>query len=272
VLLDGEIVAIDPADGAPSFARLQSRMHVTKPSEQLLAAVPVQLYVFDILELDGAALIDEPYQRRRELLDDLTLTSDLVQTPPWYPDEESGQDLLTAARQAGLEGVVSKRLTSPYRPGRRSPEWIKAPLQRTTEAIIVGSRPGEGRRHGMIGSLVLAAHDEQGRLVHIGDVGTGFTEQALRQIADRLQPLARDNSPLDEPLPRGYARDARWVHPVLVGDVAYPDRLPRSPAAPPLLAGPAIRPRTSRREAFGIVVATTSTRIRGLPASEPACR
>lgn len=232
--LDGEIVALHPADGTPSFARLQLRMHVARPTPQLLASVPVQVYLFDVVEIDGRSVVDRPYQHRRDLLDELHLTGPLVQTPPWFTDADRGHDLLTTARETGLEGVVAKRLQSPYRPGRRSPDWIKTALERTTEAIIVGWRPGGGRREGMIGSLVLGAFDEQGRLVHIGDVGTGFTQHALRQMADRLAPLGRDTSPLDVPAPRGYARDARWVEPRLVGEVAYrtlsPDRRLRHPS------------------------------------------
>jgi bifunctional non-homologous end joining protein LigD len=234
LVVDGEIVTLDPADGTPSFARLQFRMHVAKPSGQLLASVPVQLYLFDVLEIDGRAVTDQPYHRRRELLDELNLSGQVVQTPPWFADSGRGQDLMAAAREAGLGGVVAKRLQSPYRPGRRSPDWVKTPLVRTTEAIVVGWRPGGGRRAGMIGSLVLGAYDEEGRLVHIGDVGTGFTENALREMAERLAPLARDVSPLDLPPPRGYARDARWVEPRLVGEVAYrtlsPDRRLRHPS------------------------------------------
>jgi bifunctional non-homologous end joining protein LigD len=221
LLLDGEIVALDPATGAPSFARLQQRMHVLAPSQQLLASVPVRLYVFDVLEIDGQATVDRPYEQRRALLDELDLNHGGVQTPPSFAEGRRGADLLVAAREQDLEGVVAKRLQSPYRPGRRSPDWVKTPLERTAEALIVGWRPGAGRREGMIGSLVLGAHDRQGRLVHIGDVGTGFTHHALRQLADRLAPLARDSSPLDQPPAPGYARDARWVEPVLVGDVAY---------------------------------------------------
>jgi bifunctional non-homologous end joining protein LigD len=234
LVLDGEIVALDPAGGAPSFARLQLRMHVAKPTAQLLATVPVRLYLFDVLEIDGRAVVDQPYQRRREQLDQLDLNRELVQTPPWFTDAGRGPDLLAAARESGLEGVVAKRLQSAYRPGRRSPDWIKTALERTTEAIIVGWRPGGGRREGMIGALVLGGYDDRGRLVHIGDVGTGFTEQALRQLADQLGPLHRDSSPLDVPAPRGYARGARWVEPKLVGEVAYrtlsPDRRLRHPS------------------------------------------
>src|SRR5437762_709027 len=88
---------------------------------------------------------------------------------------------------AGMSSA--KRLTSPYQPGIRSRHWINAPLNQTTEVIIAGWKPGEGRRAGMIGSLVLGAYDQAGRLVFTGGVGTGFTEQMLTDLARQLRPL-----------------------------------------------------------------------------------
>lgn len=220
-VLDGEIVALDER-GAPSFARLQHRMHVARPSSALVVSVPVHLYLFDVLELDGRPLIGEPYTRRRELLDQLGLGGGLVQTPPSFPaDRTTPADMLAAARDSGLEGVVAKRLTSTYRPGQRSQDWIKTALERTAEVIVCGWKPGAGRRLDMIGSLMLSAYDEQGRLVYVGSVGTGFTEAALRELATVLAPLARDTPPLDVPAPRDHSRDARWVAPVLVAEVVY---------------------------------------------------
>lgn len=222
LVLDGEIITIDPADGTPSFARLQHRMHVGRPSQDLLTRFPAQLYLFDVLEIDGQAVIDEPYRRRRELLVGLDLTSDVVQTPPAFAgDDTSGRDILAVAADSKLEGVVAKRLLSPYRPGQRSPTWVKTPLDKVTEAVVVGWRPGKGRRQGMIGSVLLGALDEQGRLVYIGHVGTGFSQQALREVEAELALLARNTSPLGVPAPRECQRDARWVEPVLVCDVQY---------------------------------------------------
>lgn len=99
--------------------------------------------------------------------------------------------------------------------------WIKKPLVRTQEAIIGGWQPGDGRRSGTVGSLLLGAHDERGRLRFIGHVGSGFTEAALTGLLDRLTPLARRGSPFDEPVPREHARTARWVEPRLVGEIAF---------------------------------------------------
>jgi bifunctional non-homologous end joining protein LigD len=115
VVLDGEIVALDEV-GVPSFARLQQRMHVREPTPALLKRVPIHLYVFDVLHLGERSTVKQPYQQRRDLLDSLGLNDDLVRTPPYWASDD-GADLMAAAADQGLEGVVSKRLDSPYQPG-----------------------------------------------------------------------------------------------------------------------------------------------------------
>src|SRR5690349_9069430 len=113
-VLDGEIVALDEA-GHPSFPVLQQRMHVRLPSPALLTAVPVQYQVFDLLALDGASLLDRPYEQRRAQLERLPLHGHTVHVPPVSDD---GPGTVAAADAAGLEGVVAKRRGSVYRPGR----------------------------------------------------------------------------------------------------------------------------------------------------------
>jgi bifunctional non-homologous end joining protein LigD len=112
VVLDGEIVALDEA-GAPSFARLQQRMHVREPTSSLLKRVPIHLFVFDVLHPGKRSTVKQPYRKRRDLLDGLGLNDDLVRTPPYWADDD-GADLMAAAADQGLEGVVAKRLDSPY--------------------------------------------------------------------------------------------------------------------------------------------------------------
>jgi hypothetical protein len=178
----------------------------------------VQLYLFDLLHLDARSLVDAPYTERRRQLQDLGLDDEVVKTPPWWADD-AGKDLMQAAADQGLEGVVAKRLTSPYQPGVRSRRWIKAPLNQTTEVVIAGWKPGEGRRTGTIGSLVLGAYDPAGRLVFTGGVGTGFTEQRLTDLARQLRPCTRPPRrstcpyPANTPAARsgsGPASSARW--------------------------------------------------------------
>ncbi|WP_199512132.1 non-homologous end-joining DNA ligase [Nucisporomicrobium flavum] len=218
VVLDGEIVALDEA-GRPSFARLQQRMHVADPSPALVAAVPVVYYVFDVLHLGGVSTMPLPYADRRDLLTGLALSSDEVRVPPHFVDADP-QAILTAAQAQGLEGIVVKRLGSAYQPGRRSPSWIKVPISLTQEVVIVGWKPGQGRRAGTIGSLLTAVAGPDGRLSFAGGVGTGFTHQMLGHLQDVLRPYARGTAPVPG-IPREFARGAHWVEPLFVGEVAY---------------------------------------------------
>jgi bifunctional non-homologous end joining protein LigD len=128
---------------------------------------------------------------------------------------------MDVARAHRLEGVVSKRRRSRYEPGRRSSAWVKSPLVNTQEVLVGGWTPGQGRRAGTIGSLLLGAYDGQGLLRYLGHVGTGFTDAALDVLAKSLKPLARSHSAFDEEIPAIEARAAKWVQPSLVGEVVY---------------------------------------------------
>ncbi|MGI5487280.1 non-homologous end-joining DNA ligase [Microtetraspora malaysiensis] len=219
-VLDGEIVAFGPR-GLPSFAALQPRMHQRDPAKiRLLArATPVTYLIFDILHAGGRPAIRRPYAERRELLDRTVVAGERWDVPPYSPG--GGATAFETSRELLLEGVVAKRLTSTYQPGRRSADWIKVKHFRTQEAVIGGWKPGEGRRAKGIGSLLLGVHDQEGRLVYAGHVGTGFTEAMLADLGALLAPLARETSPFADEVPRGHARDARWTDPALVGEVRY---------------------------------------------------
>ncbi|MEV5749202.1 non-homologous end-joining DNA ligase [Actinoallomurus sp. NPDC052308] len=227
-ILDGEIVAL--RDGRPSFATLQGRMHVQHPGTRLVAAVPVQYYLFDLLHLGDESLLARPYTERRDRLDGLGVDRAPVRVPPWWRGD--GETVFSVGQAQGLEGVVGKPLRSRYHPGRRGP-WIKVKNVRHQEVVVAGWMPGAGRRADMIGSLVLGVHDD-GPLRYAGNVGTGFTEADLRDLAVQLAPLARDEDPFAPPVPRDVARRARWVQPELVGEVAFgewtPDGILRHPS------------------------------------------
>lgn len=229
-ILDGEIVALDSA-GVPSFQRLQRRMHVLTPTAALLREVPVAFYVFDVLAINGGDTTRLPYLRRRELLEDLDLSTPAVATPPFWTDAD-GPSMLDTARDHGLEGIVAKKATSLYLPGKRSPSWIKTPLRNNTEVVVCGWIPGEGAASGGIGSLLLGAHNTDRELVYIGHVGTGFTAKARRELLAQLEPTEQPAPPFDTAPPRSLTKGAHWVSPTLVGDVEYrefTDRL-RHPA------------------------------------------
>lgn len=221
-VLDGEIVAFDQ-DGRPSFERLQQRMHVSGPPARLVRETPVYYMVFDLLELDGNSLYRLHYQDRRELLESLDLAGGPIEVPPYLagPDSEQLRELVDYTIEQELEGLVAKRLDSPYMPGRRTDLWRKIKNSRTQEVVIGGWKPGQGRREGGIGSLLVGVYTAEGLLCFCGHVGTGFNDRALDELARILTPLVRRTSPYDEEVPREYARDARWVEPVLVGEVEF---------------------------------------------------
>ena len=219
LLLDGEVVAFD--DGRPSFAQLQQRMHVTSAAQaaRLSGPIPVCYLIFDVLHLDGHPLLDVPYARRRELLEALNLDDGSWQVPPSFTGYAAA-DVLGASREHGLEGIVAKRLDSPYQPGRRSPYWRKIKNVHRQEVVVGGWKPGEGDRAGQIGSLLVGVHGPGG-LDYAGHVGTGFTQQTLRLLGAKLTPLQQPASPFDGPVPREHARGAVWVQPRLVIEVAF---------------------------------------------------
>ncbi len=221
IVLDGEVVAFDGA-GRPSFGELQARMHVRAPSRTLLAKVPVSLLVFDLLRLDGELLVTRSYDERRELLLGLglgTSADGCWAVPPAF--EGDGAEALAVSAAQGLEGVVAKRRDSTYTPGRRSPSWIKVKHQRMQVVVVGGWSPGQGRRAGGIGSLLVGVPDESGALIYAGHVGTGFSAAALDDLAGRLRASTRATSPFDDEVPRLHARDAQWVTPRLVGEVVF---------------------------------------------------
>jgi bifunctional non-homologous end joining protein LigD len=251
-VLDGEVVALNAA-GRPEFELMQRRaMH--EPTAKLRAEVPVVYFAFDLLRIDGESLLTVPYRQRRELLAELVRPADgRIVVPPWYTRADiAPAQLLATAAEHGIEGVVAKRLDAPYLPGARSPLWTKRALTRTHEVIVGGWRTGAGRRAGTLGALLLGAFDDEGALVYLGDVGTGFTDDALDHLRDVLAPLARPASPFATEVPRDRARGAHWVEPTLVGEVVYrritpdmrlrhtswrglrPDRTPDEVGLPPL--------------------------------------
>ena len=220
VVLDGEVVAF--GDGQwPSFEALQQRINISSPAqiERLAAEVPVSYLAFDLLCLDGQPLLDAPYSERRALLDELGLDGSHWQTPPSFTDV-AGADLLKVAEQQELEGVVAKRLTSRYEPGRRSPAWRKVKVRHRQEAVVGGWTRGEGNRAGLLGSLLVGVQGPAG-LNYAGHVGTGFTLQTLTMLGQRLEPLRRKTSPFAVPVPPEHARAAIWVEPRLVVDVEF---------------------------------------------------
>ncbi|RWZ67896.1 ATP-dependent DNA ligase [Labedella populi] len=223
-VLDGEIVALHK--GRPDFGRLQNRLGLTKEADvaRAVAQIEADIMVFDVLESEGRDLSREPYLERRALLEELATTpvgttSDRsrVQVPPAF--EGDVDSAVSTSKQLGLEGVVAKRTDSPYRPGRRSRDWIKLPHERTQEVVIIGWRPGNNSLADSVGSLLVAVPGDGGDLEYAGRVGTGFTESHRRRIRSLLDARARKTAPVEVPKPD--ANDANWVRADLVGEVTF---------------------------------------------------
>ena len=221
-VLDGEIVAFD-ADGHPSFAALAPRMHVSSPAraKRLAERAPVTYVIFDLLWLDGHSLMASSYAARRHSLAELALSGERWQAPEHIVGQ--GRATLEASREAGLEGIVAKRLDSRYHPGRRTGDWVKLKNMRREQLIIGGWMRGGGRRSKQVGALLIGQRDEAGALRYAGRVGTGFSERDLDRLTALLAPLERAQSPFSSdgpPPPRG----ALFCEPRLVAEVEFRER------------------------------------------------
>ncbi|MGN7225845.1 ATP-dependent DNA ligase [Dietzia maris] len=216
-VIDAELVILG-SDGVPDFASLAKQAAAEGRDSSLPA---VELFVFDVLEVDGVDLRTQAWERRREVLDLLApaLTGvDRVHVPEVL--DGPGDRALAEAEEFGWEGIVAKRRDSRYESGRRSKAWLKEKLLTTTEAVVGGWRPGKGGRSGSLGSLLLGLPAETG-LTYIGRVGTGFSDKQARALLDELEPLTRKTSPFVEQLPADARRDAIWVLPKLVVEVRH---------------------------------------------------
>ncbi len=185
VILDGEIVSTDAA-GRPDFARIHRRdaQGSARAAAQLATSLPAQLVVFDVLERAGVDLRMLTYLDRRSHLQELApeLAARGVVLPPVMQD---GGLMWRVVQQLGLEGLVAKRASSRYT-GRRSPDWVKIKATRRLSALVSGWAAGEGSRASAFGALWLSLLDDQGALIPVGKVGSGFDEAAMAQVWDRL--------------------------------------------------------------------------------------
>ncbi len=210
--LDGEIVVND-AKGVSSFQALQNAFETGK-------ATRITYYLFDLPYLNGADLREVPVEQRRDLLGKLLEErndSELLRFSAAF--EVPADRILASACELGLEGVIGKRLGSPYR-SRRSKDWIKLKCAHRQEFVIVGYTPPKGgRQH--LGALLVALHDERGELHYAGKVGTGFTAAKLKQLHERFQSLVSDRPPVVDP-PKGAAyRGVTWLRPEQLCEIAY---------------------------------------------------
>jgi DNA ligase D-like protein (predicted ligase)/DNA ligase D-like protein (predicted polymerase)/DNA ligase D-like protein (predicted 3'-phosphoesterase) len=217
-VIDAEIVAFDE-DGRNSFEALQQRMNLQNERDikRVAQKIPVAMIAFDLLWLDGRSTVDLGLEQRRELLEAVVETDDRLQVVTHV--EGDGKRFVEVAKGLGLEGVLAKRTGSRYQLGRRSPDWRKIKLTNTQDCVILGWTPGQGGRAGTFGALLVGAYDD-GKLLWIGQVGTGFTQQTLERLMAALQPLVRKTPAGDDP-ELAAVKGATFVEPQLVCEVEY---------------------------------------------------
>ncbi len=215
-ILDGEIVALDD-EGRPSFSLMQQRTGF-QPGKRRLPrreGVPVIYYAFDLLYLDGLDLRRVALEQRKQLLQEMIVAGTVIQFSDHYA--EKGLDLFEAAKQRGLEGIVAKKRGSRYEE-KRSSDWLKIKITQRQECAIGGYTDPEGSRE-YFGALVLGLHDQQGRLIHVGQVGTGFDQKTLKDIFGHLQPLKTKQNPFYGEI--GGLRKVQFVRPELVAEIKF---------------------------------------------------
>ena len=209
-LLDGEVVVL-LEDGRASFQALQQAISDRKARAGLV------YLVFDLLDVNGESLLEQPLEARKDRL--RTLLGGGAHRIR-YSDHVIGHGdaFFEQATKLGVEGIVSKRRDGAYQPGRRS-GWLKIKCLREQPFVIGGYTDQEG----MVGGLgaLLVGHYDHGRLTFAGRVGTGFTHKISSGLLERLRPLARRTSPFDPPPAGPLARTAHFVEPALVCRVAF---------------------------------------------------
>jgi bifunctional non-homologous end joining protein LigD len=210
VILDGEIVALDE-QGRSSFSLMQQRTGFRAHGRRVpgQSGLPIAYYVFDLIYADGYDLRRVSLEERKEVLSKIISTNELVRYSEHFL--EHGVALFEAAKQQGLEGILAKRRGSCYEE-RRSGEWLKIKVTQTIDCMIGGYTDPEGSRQ-YFGSLVLGLYDDKGRLIHVGQVGTGFNQTTLKQVSQTLKKLETDRNPFHGPVD---ARHVHWVKPELV--------------------------------------------------------
>jgi bifunctional non-homologous end joining protein LigD len=215
-ILDGEVVALDD-QGRPSFSLMQQRTGFRPHGKRGPAnpEVPVLYYAFDLLYLDGYDWRKVPLEARKAKLASIVVPGDSLRFSDHY--EQQGKALFELAREKGLEGIVAKKRESPYQE-RRSSDWLKIKIRHRLECVIGGYTEPEGSR-AHFGSIVLGLYDKQGRLIHVGQAGSGFTQTSLGEIWKLLKKRETKTNPFYGEVEA--LRKVYWIKPDLVAEIEY---------------------------------------------------
>lgn len=215
-IIDGEIIVLE--GGKPSFRLLQKREQVdsTLKIEILSKMIPAVYFAFDILYTESEGwVMDKPLLERKKILNGIGNETQHVIISEFI--KEKGKQFYRLSVDAGLEGVIGKRIDSKYMPGRRSDAWVKMKKRKTADCIIVGWLEGEGRRENMFASLILALYDN-GDLIHVGRVGTGFSTEFLEEFMEKLKEIEVSEQIIPD---LRFSRKAHWVKPQYVCEIEF---------------------------------------------------
>jgi DNA ligase-1 len=221
-ILDGEVVALDPAGRPLPFQELMRRFRRTHEVEALAREMPLAIHFFDCVMVDGRSLIDEPYARRWEALARVTGGAHLAERLI-VETADAARAFFVRALAAGHEGVMAKDLGSPYEPGGRAKRWFKLKVAETVDCVIIAADRGSGRRRGWLSNYHLAVRDGDG-FADVGKTFKGLTDVQFAAMTSRLQALAMEDD--------GYTVRVR---PEVVVEVAY-NEIQKSPTYPSGLA------------------------------------
>ena len=260
MILDGEIVALDGA-GRPSFNALQNRAQLKTPAEIAAAQrdAPVVLLCFDLLHFAGLNLRAAPYRDRHRYLAQCLLPAKHLQL---VHASEDAEPLFAAALSHGFEGIMAKRLDSPYQAGRRSRAWLKIKAAQSAEFVIGGYTRGRGARE-PLGALLLGFWEGKS-LRYAGHVGSGLDDEVIGVLVKRAEKLGRPTSPFADPPP--LHRPTRWLKPQLVAEVSFSEWTPGGALRAPVFVRlrEDIAPRSVRKRsgaaASRVAPATANTR------------
>ncbi len=215
-LVEGEVVAVDDADRPLPFQDLMRRFRRVHDVEALAKQIPLKLYLFDALVVDGRTLVDLPYEKRWKALGDLA-RPELLVPRLLSPSLEQGEAFLEEALSSGHEGLMSKDRRSPYTPGKRGKRWLKVKPSETLDVAIIAAEWGHGRRRGWLSNYHLAVRDEEGECAMIGKTFKGLTDKEFEEMTQKLLKLKVEEGPY-----------AVQVRPEIVVEVAY-NEIQKSP-------------------------------------------
>lgn len=217
VVLDGEICALDE-QGRSSFSLMQQRTGLSGEGGRKIRnsrpEIPIVYYVFDLLYLDGYSLLRVNLDERKRVLREILRDTDMVRYSDHFDD---GIALYDAARDRQLEGIVAKKRNSCY-VEKRSREWLKVKITHTAECVIGGYTDPKGTRE-HFGSIVLGQYDDRGRLIHVGQAGSGFTDKSHADMWKKLNAITTKKNPFATKVES--TRRTQWVEPKLVAQIKF---------------------------------------------------